>query len=553
MSSVIRNTYKQFSYPKYVYVNDYIKYIIPSITSQTINPATKSYLTKYFSFPTNEMKETMNEEAIIELQEKTKHIYDYRPFTQKQHSKTQIELIDQYLQEHAKYPDRLRYDISNYTYFEWNFTLWNITNICRKYDITGDHIFVSLLRDRSYKSRIINYLTLGFDVHYNVLFHHIYEKRMKEIEYSYTKENKYIDLYLKNHKEYITFDTIYKVPIKNKFPYDIYNDKTPFVLNMIEYNKINNEGFERVLSCIESFYDNDMYNDTNYKHTCYNKYDPFKTIENSENKEKNEKNENTENNEINEINKQLFEPKTFNHLIKDVSNKDKQQHFMNHRKDGWTLYKLKSENKSLWSYMMKPIYDLYIRDKYNPNYKAYNLNLENYFTLRRDMSVPFKEESKNINDYDLEIAYNVRINKLFISNILMFGDKRITREHLELLLSFIRMKEDYQNDIVYLDNYEIDLKTRQNDERHYFITYKTEKNHLDKLEFCKTTYEKMRAAKHLILLMNEIPPELLNHHNYEMIYQYYRKYQYISERIDNLIKLDERLKDLSDYIQNKKD
>lgn len=212
-------------------------------------------------------------------------------------------------------------------------------------------------------------------------------------------------------------------------------------------------------------------------------------------------------------------------LIKDISHKDKekQQRYLNRHNEN------KYSNIKPRDYMLLPFYKTYLKE----NKKK--LDLENYVRMQKYI---YNDKPDDINNYRLEMAYditNINVDDISMSNILMFGKKRVLLEHLEVLLCFIRFKRDINNNRYYLDNYCIDFNNLYMDYADYKITFHTNKDHFDELEFCKITKDKMNAARIMIYLMNEIPPNLLNHHNYEVLFQYYCKYEMIAERIADVL------------------
>lgn len=107
---------------------------------------------------------------------------------------------------------KLKAEINKYTYFENSFEFWNITNLARKYNITGKDIFLSMTKDNEK-----------------------FNKKWLEKEV------------INNYK---IFDYCNNIAIKNSFSTDINKNET--VLNLRRYEDRNNfNGYKKLINMLE--------------------------------------------------------------------------------------------------------------------------------------------------------------------------------------------------------------------------------------------------------------------------------------------------------------
>ena len=114
-------------------------------------------------------------------------------------------------------------------------------------------------------------------------------------------------------------------------------------------------------------------------------------------------------------------------------------------------------------------------------------------------------------------------------------------ESLPFLLELVRIKkvESYNDDIMILDNYKVSHKLTSSPK--YSDVGFIEYDELDKdYKFAKSTYDKYLLVKFLKTIFYEFKPETVNYHNYNMIYQYYNKYDMIMQTFGNIINNEER-------------
>lgn len=130
----------------------------------------------------------------------------------------------------AKPSEHILKEIRENTWYEDEFELWNITNLARKYDLTGRKVFLALTKDSSAYGMGMLSDSEEFD------YEKYYDTKAKTTPQS---ENVYVDW-------------VNGRGIKNTFPKDIYSDTTPFFLNMRRYNDRNNcTGYKRIIGLLE--------------------------------------------------------------------------------------------------------------------------------------------------------------------------------------------------------------------------------------------------------------------------------------------------------------
>jgi hypothetical protein len=475
--SLIRSNIVKIKLPRYIYFNNFIKLQIPQ---------NKNYI-KLFGFTENLIENEMKIDDIKMLYESEKNgnINDYNYFYEK--LKIHLLYINELFKENKEYTCIID-DIRDYTYFENDFEYWNITNIARKYNLSGLHIFKSLVKDNLQIMNTIGILS--------------YDREQDKTYIINEDLNKYCD------GRYYCFDWYNGVGVKNKFPVDIYNNDTPFILNMRRFNDRNFiDGYNKIFNSILI----SKTNTTTHEFTLYYpKITEYSFME-KENKLTRNFIESRENME-------------YEKYIIDKTPKEL-QYFRNSRKD--RLF----DEIPIWEYMMKEYYEKYIEQ----NTEKLNLNLYfnielNYHALNE--KIYHKKNNFTIDDFSIEPTYKIDLSDLSIVNILMFGPKKISYNMLDYLLSLVRYKfVDYHDCI---DNYKIHWYMCSGDKRND-ILFVDDDNYINSMKFAKTTYEKRHVAKIMIQLMNEIPPELLNHHNYEMIVSYFVKNDESSQNFESYI------------------
>ena len=391
--------------------------------------------------------------------------------------------IDRYLNEHSSDPNRLTNEIEKYTFYLDGFEKWNITNLCRKYNIEGKDLFLVLTRNQiPYGAGVLNY-DKNRQKDENLIKE--YERRKKE------------------SNKYVYFDWYNGVGIKNGFPIDIHDNQTPVELNMRRYNDRNGgEGYQRILSLVEQ------------KIKAKKEY-PFQSYLKTENVEKTI--------HVIDISPEV---EAANEKITDESQKYKQSLY-NHRND----YLFTTGEKKVWDYQMLPYYE---KIKAEPHLLelAHDFKLDiKYDYWNNNMSRI--EDKKDIGKLDISYMFWEPTFRDFdvisVVNKIIFGKSRINKDSLPYLLSLIRFQEhpDYN---IQLDNYLVKERMfHTSGKPKYEIEIITDNEVLRKMDLVSDPYEMMIACKYLIKLMNETPPELLNHHNYKVIGDYYMKHDIISQ------------------------
>ncbi len=71
-----------------------------------------------------------------------------------------------------------------------------------------------------------------------------------------------------------------------------------------------------------------------------------------------------------------------------------------------------------------------------------------------------------------------------------------------------------------LDNFVLRYYINSMSDKRYEVSWR--EDNINDLKFARTDYEKMRVAKNLIQLMNEVEPQHLNFENYYQIAEWYR-------------------------------
>jgi Mor family transcriptional regulator len=473
--SLIRSNIVKIKLPKYIHFNNFIKLQIPQ---------NENYL-KLFGFTVNLIENEMKIDDIKMLYESEKNgnINDYNYFYEK--LKIHLLYINDWIKENKEYTYILD-DIRDYTYFENDFEYWNITNMVRKYNLSGREIFNCLVKDNLPLMNNMGILS--------------YDREQDKKDIIYEDFNKHSD------GRYSCFDWYNGIGVKNNFPVDIYNDDTPFLLNMRRFNDRNFiNGYNKILNLISKT------KTTTCEFTLYYPKITEYSFTEKENKLTRDFIESRENME-------------YEKYIIDKTPKEL-QYFSNSRKN--RLF----HEKPVWEYMMKEYYEKYIEQ----NKEKLNLNL--YFNLKLNYHALNEKHYHNkrdftIDDFSIEPNSKIGLCDLSIVNILMFGSKKVSYNMLDYLLSLVRYKFVDYDDCV--DNYRIQWYMSTGDKRND-ILFVDDDNFINSMKFAKTTYEKRHVAKIMIQLMNEIPPELLNHHNYEMIVSYFVKNDLSSQIFESYI------------------
>ncbi len=360
--------------------------------------------------------------------------------------------------------DTLISDIRNCTFYTRSFEDWNITHLANQYSLQSEDVFDALTKDAQ-----------PFGMGY---FSHDGNKKSdfgERITNAKAKGDKYV------HIDYWN-----GIGVKSSFPIDLENPETPLVLAIRRYNDRNSDtGYRRIFNMLFQ----------NYKRRI-NDYQPsYPFINNLQQKEADTRPlynpawdalANAEIQVVKPSNKHSNE-----YWIWKYAMENHETNYYNHRKDNADV-----EVKQVWPFMMKPFYDMYIKDQ-----PAEFTSLAYMFEFRANYIASNKIYNKAL------------FNKLSIVNMLIYGKVNINMDILQRVLTLVRYTEDIQQDSVQLDNYEIRsyIYARMGEPR-YEIRWRDD--NIRQLKFAKTDAEKMVVCKALTRLMNEVPPELLNFNNY---------------------------------------
>jgi len=368
--------------------------------------------------------------------------------------------INKYFENNNKNEEIIKKEIYENTFFDRCFEVWNITNLARKYQITGKEVFTAFVKNNQ-----------PFGMGY---FDNFPERnKLEEIE-KYWEQS--ID------KGYVYVDYYNGIGVKNTFPVNIFENN--FILNIRRYNDRNsfeNNGFWKVLNIL-----NDKIDKVKTGEFVLEDFKPYEEpvmIEECINRSKN-----------------MFEEIPFE------EGELKVQGYFNHR--------LFVEN--VWDFMLFPEnevgeYYQFVKEGIENNV----FDLQNYFTIRKNKLVPLD---------------NVKLENLSIVNCLIFGKTRIRLEDVEKLMSLVRYHGN--NSIYYLDNYVVDFNKKYFKESNYFISINAE---VDDLDFYNDDETKNNIAKYIVQIMNEVRPDLLNHHNYNILVKYLRNMAVEEYRFWNLV------------------
>ena len=341
---------------------------------------------------------------------------------------------------------KLKEEIKKNTYFVNSFESWNITNLVRKYNITGKDIFLSMTKD-------------------NEKFN-----------------QKWLEKEVIN--DYKSFDYCNHKAIKNSFSTDINKNESSLNLRRcVERGNFN--GYKQLINMLEE----KIKEEPNYNNLLLSNL--IKEDEKINNNRK------IDNNEI---------------IIPTMDLKDRTLTYFNQNDDNEC--KIKEH---------KEFYDMVINGK---NKKIFNLS--NYFSynLRPNYDL-LKIDEKDLNNYILTPRYETELSNLSIINCIIFGEDNIRFEDINKLMSLVRFKSIHYS--VILDNINISHYDGQS------IIINSDDKKLNEMQFCKYQ-DILECCKWLIQIMNNINPELINHHNYHTLVEYCKKYDnYYEQRFNNLI------------------
>ena len=366
--------------------------------------------------------------------------------------------------------DIVKQDILNHSYFIDTNT-WDVTNLLRKYKVQSFEVFISLVSSNNITKEEKEKL-------YNIFNEHV--------KNDYDQKHAYFDYYE-------------GISIKNCIPSDINDDNTPCKLNFRKYDL---DGWERISKLLMFKLDS--------------RTDSFKEVVNENENSTIINNIITQNNIYKTIIFDTILNKKFNDYAEKKNLSPTMKKYINNKTTNWN-HRYNYKGKCEWDYQVKPYYEKYVKD--------YIIHICNAFELHTNES--------NENYYQVRKTHKFPIEYMSMVNMLMFGKTNVTYDFLERLLSYVRFENNHNSDTFQLDNYVLKkyLYASEGNKR-YNVLWKDD--NIGELKFAVTDYDKLYVAKNMIQLMNEVDPDVLNHHNYVVISEWYRinDYQIQTEHID---------------------
>jgi len=350
------------------------------------------------------------------------------------------------------------------------------------------------------------YFTNAFEFWNITNFVRKYNIDSKEIFLELTKkEEKYENYWntcrIMNNYKYFDYCGIYG--IKNEFPIDIY--KSEFILNMRRYvDRSTIKGYNNLIKLFEEKIKTANSNTTKIDNNTNNINDV------------------TNNDDIIKIENKHKSSIT----IPSMDLEGKSTSYFNHNflkisEDNFKFQLELEENKELYNFIRKGI-------------ENKTFDLENYFEYNKKDSFCNEEDEEdeetdlvNSEKYILTPIIDTTMENLSIVNCIIFGKSNIRLIDVQKLLSLIRFENGYSS--YTLDNFKISYHHGRS------LNTNSDSEKLNKMEFCK--YQDMiECAKWLVQIMNEINPNELNKHNYQIIVQYCKlKDQYDEKLFNNMI------------------
>ena len=376
-------------------------------------------------------------------------------------------------------------DFRDCTHFERGFEDWDITHIVRKYKLDAADVFNALVADA---------------MPYNMGVHAYDERKVPKFLAEF--KEKVAHCAAKGDKN-IYIDYWYGIGIKSWFPIDVHNDETPFKLAIRRYNDRNGDtGFALIIGMLSKSFETRM-----SEYVMPIEKDLI-LIEKAPELSYTKEYDIDANSEI-EPNKPCEKANSDITYIWRYSIEQKKQNYFNHRNISYP------DKPATWDYMMLEFYNKYIRDV--PGRDMY-LSLAHLFQFS-DNTINGKRYSATATlDPNSEYCCS-------ITNMIIYGKVNINWYILERLLPLIRVKfvSSGYTQTTQLDNYVISEISYPGLEGPVYKIDWRDDNVAIELERPKSDYEKLKTAKALYRLMNEIPPELLNFNNYYHVCSWYHR------------------------------
>lgn len=397
----------------------------------------------------------------------------------------------------AKASNELKEKIYKYTYFEYGFEYWILTDLVRRYNIQGKELFLAMTANNE-------------------------------------KYQKIWDEANESSNGYKYFDYIGGYGIKNGYLTDVYKGET--MLNLRKYvDRSGIAGYTRLIDLMEEkikIKATNNYIETIGKNTEKNTEKiKIKDIDESWSDNENKitiPSMNLEGKTVNYCNHNLNTNKTYSFglnltneeisiLNKDLDEDTDDDYEIKYKKslerdkrDLAQFKKFISNGISNGDFDLEKYFEYKLRPKYDWTWTddVDKTNLDNYIL------VPKKDYEKSF------------MEDLSVTNCIIFGKSNIRFCDVEKLLSLIRYK--YEMYVETLDNFEIYYSNT------HFIKPNTIDEKINSMEFCK--YQDMlECAKWLIQIMNEIEPSLINLHNYHTLVNYCKQKDNLEEKEFNIL------------------
>lgn len=420
-------------------------------------------------------------------------------------------------------------EILTHTYFERVCEEWNITDICRKYNITGEEVFIALCNHKPVKlySEDNGYECYDEDNNSDPDVNDKLDTDNLETEDNYYSKANLTKLFneskaksIKTKYDTVYFDYIRGQGVKNHFPIDVYDTK--FVLNMRRFNsRSSHNGYDRVLELfVEKIKTAKVYD---FKSELASKYTEAEqlALDNIKNLDI-----------LQELNNSI---KSNNEIIKDYSHLDYYNSGYNWRARYYTEFKYTKDKYSLTdkdatTYDLEPYYNKYFKDNLD------DLDLAQYFKLE-SINTVFDNEIKKTHRYVNK--YCIDYNKISIVNLLLFSKSRINYESLDYILELVRIKyiPDYNCNGLQLDNYIVKHYLTDNP-KYSSVEFKVFDERDTGTMFARTLNDKTQVARYFVTVAQEYPTDVINLHNLNMMFLYKENNEYHSSLINSVITIE---------------
>ena len=424
-------------------------------------------------------------------------------------------LIEEYWKNDRDKEKIIKKEILDLTHYNQHYD-WNITNLVRKYDLSGLDVFLAMIA-----GTIPDFTTLG-----------VLQYQHKNITRDALTDEWNKEMNRDPESFYVYFDWLNGIGVKNHFPIDIH--KVPFTLDMRRFNDRNyNIGYERIFNLLSHTID---------EIACGNKHlKPYDHVHPED-----KTNYSTDNFDDFETPSTDRIDMSFSRIVKSDGSFPSAKKYYNRKED----YNISKEGDT-WLDTLFP-HDLEAKNNIGKaqtsfvedleTYKLFVMeriekgifDLENYFFMQKlhnkinmhEYYYPDKSNddmNKDPNYYSLNSFRNTRLHDLSIVNCLMFGKTNIRYSDVDKLLTLVRYDDERNNGFynkIFIDNYVLDYRFRWDNNTNLFLTVNLDNNTIDTLPFHSDCGTKLKIAKEILQVMNEADLELLNKHNYDTVCEY---------------------------------